>query len=268
MAAAQVTKAKGFETYLKDASPEDIEKYGYEDSTPGTVWPEESKKPSAAHQYAEEDLYGYVDAAEEDLYGYGDAAPTPRNQNATRAPRRSSMKGSGPAGVSRRASIGYTGEMTLVLPMGKQAQRKTSISFADDSGNSVKNVDSVCNLVDDPNRLWFQQEEYAHIKAKIMSIAKQSKGGGERPTWLCSRGLEALMDGSGAMDRMDAYEQVMDEQRMQKAQGRWDDNYIREVYEFSTIDSKVKAAQRAEEDAKDVEKYLDITRKMCRRLSC
>ena len=67
-------------------------------------------------------------AKEEDLYGYGDGAPTVQT-SAKRMPRRSSLKN--PNACPRRASIGYTGEVNLVLPAGMTAKKRTSVSFAE-----------------------------------------------------------------------------------------------------------------------------------------
>ena len=69
-------------------------------------------------------------------------------------------------------------------------------------------------------------------------------------------------------ERREAYVSVLEEQEMQKAQGRYNDEQIRTMYSFHTVDSQVLAKERAEKDAQEVEQYLKITRKMCRRLSC
>eukprot|EP00934_Nitzschia_sp_Nitz4_P005583 Nitzschia sp. Nitz4//scaffold283_size24287//14810//15544//NITZ4_008406-RA/size24287-processed-gene-0.8-mRNA-1//-1//CDS//3329545657//5573//frame0 len=242
-AATDAGKSKAIDVLLQDVKIKDED-----DNDDKLTWPEEKRNPPVQN--------------EEDLYGYGDGAPTPRAERSV--PRRSSLKSMGP----RRASIGYTGEMKLVLPSGKQQTRKTSISFKDDT--DVQNIESVSDMVDDPNRLWFQKEEYAHIQKKIYTIVAQAKNGTEeeRSTWLCTRGLEPLMDGSGAHERKEAYENVLEEQRVQKAQGRFDDEYLRTIYQFHSMDSQVVATERAARDAKSVEPYLMFTKKMCRRMSC
>lgn len=77
------------------------------------------------------------------------------------------------------------------------------------------------------------------------------------------------------MDRRDsanhqeeAYASVMDEQRVQQSQGRYNEDYIQDIYQFYSIDAQVKAAEIAEDDAKNVENYLRVTRRMCRRIWC
>ncbi len=227
-------------------------KYVYDDNSPDSAaWPEpatESKKMEK----------------EEDLYGYGEAAPAPRTSVAERMSRRSSLKSSGP----RRASISYSGEMTLTLPTGLITRRRTSITFNNDE--EVQDIEPVTDMVDDPNRLWFQKEEYAHIREKIYAIVDSAKKGESdgRTSWLCTRGLEPLLGGSNAGDRREAYESVIEEQKMQKMRGKYDDEYIRTIYQFHTVDAQVIANERAQHDAAAVESYLTVTRKMCRRLSC
>lgn len=234
--------------------------YGYEDAAPDSEnWPEAPSEKKMANQ------------KEEDLYGYGDAAPTPRTNAASNngTSRRSSLK-SGGSGGRRRASISYTGEISLQLPTGQIAKRRTSVSFKDDA--DVKDIEPVADMVDHPRRLWFQEEEYAHIQSKIAAVIESAKKGGKESSttsWLCTRGLEPLMGGGiSYYERKEAYESVLEEQQMQKAQGKHNDEHLRTMYSFHTVDAQVLASERAENDAKEVEQYLKITRKMCRRLSC
>lgn len=244
-------KSKAIDALI-DLKEANSAKYGYEDTEHhGAAWPEpptESKKIEN----------------EEDLYGYGEGAPAPRVADVNRMSRRSSLKSSG----TRRASISYSGEMTLTLPTGQITKRRTSITF--NNSEEVQDIEPVTDLVDDPNRLWFQREEYAHIREKIYAIVDSAKNGETegRTSWLCTRGLEPLLGGSNPGDRREAYESVIEEQRMQKLRGKYDDEYIRTIYQFHTVDSQVIANERAQHDAAAVENYLQVTRKMCRRLSC
>jgi hypothetical protein len=121
-----------------------------------------------------------VHQKEEDLYGYGCAIPMPPNVTAMdpwMPRRRSSLKTSTNA-CSHRASVGYNVEITLVLPTGRTQQRRTSITFADNS--QVKEVKPVGNMADDPNRLWFQKEEYQHIQQNIYAIVDEAKKNGNK----------------------------------------------------------------------------------------
>jgi hypothetical protein len=230
-------------------------KYGHENEFPESEnWPEASAEKQAPQK-------------EEDMYGYGDAAPTPRTNAAsnTVVSRRSSLK----SGGRRRASISYSGEISLKLPSGEMTKRRTSVSFKDDA--DVKDIEPVADMVDNPRRLWFQEEEYSHIRSKIDRVLEGARNGEKESTtsWLCTRGLETLMGrGISYYERKEAYQSVLEEQDIQKAQGKHDDEHLRTMYSFHTMDSQFLATEKAENDAKEVEQYLKITRKMCRRLSC
>lgn len=258
-------KAKAIDTLMmgKDEGAASAAKndYGYDDAAPDAAnWPEAATTETKPSQ------------KEEDLYGYGDAAPTPRTandtSNKTQTARRSSLKSSS-GGGRRRASISYSGEISLRLPTGEVTKRRTSVSFKDDA--DVKNIEPVADMVDNPRRLWFQEEEYSHIRSKISAVLKGAQNGDQesKTSWLCTRGLETLMGGGiSSYERQEAYASVLEEQEMQKARGKYNDEHLRTMYSFHTVDSQVLASERAENDAKEVEQYLKITRKMCRRLSC
>ncbi len=226
-----------------------------------TLWPDESDQQSPNRQVIEN---------EEDLYGYGDAAPSLRKTDETgtgKMPRRSSLKSSETS--ARRCSIGYTGEMTLVLPTGETKKKRTSIKFAETE--DVYEVQSISDLVDNPKRLWFQTSEYEHIQAKIyemIEVAQTTKASEDRPTWVCMRGLESVVDREIAASRQEASGMVLDEQKMQKAHKKYDEEYIRDMYRFHTVESQERAQERAAKDADEVAEYLKLTRRMCRRMSC
>jgi hypothetical protein len=76
------------------------------------------------------------------------------------------------------------------------------------------------------------------------------------------------MDRRDSANHQEAYASVMDEQRVQQSQGRYNEDYIQDIYQFYSIDAQVKAAEIAEDDAKNVENYLRVTRRMCRRIWC
>jgi len=214
--------------------------------------------------------FGYDEKAE-DIYGYGDACPTPERSEDCKMPRRSSVAGSN-GGTSRASSIGYRGEITLILPNGERTQRKTSITFAGDGDNQTKEVEPVFNMVKDPHRLWFQKEEYLHIKADIMRILEESKKKGirkeRRNTLVCTRGLESLISSGCDEARQEANSSVIAEYAMQKSRGEYNAENIKQMYSFHTIDSQLEAAERAERDNKEIQNYLQETRVLCRRMSC
>jgi hypothetical protein len=250
-------KAKAIDTLITGkGGAGNAGKYGHENAAvpDSENWPEAPQEKQANQK-------------EEDMYGYRDAAPTPRTNVASNSvvSRRSSLK----SGGRRRASISYSGEISIRLPTGEITRKRTSVSFKDDA--DVKDIEPVADMVDNPRRLWFQEEEYSHIRSKIDAVIARAKNGEQESTtsWLCTRGLETLMGrGIGYYERKEAYECVLEEQEMQKARGKYDDEHLRTMYSFHTVDAQVLASERAENDAKEVEQYLKITRKMCRRLSC
>jgi len=222
---------------------------------------------------------------QQNVYGYEDVmtgSSLPSRRSSDRAiPRRSSMKkNDSESTYRRRASISYRGEITLVLPTGERTKKRTSISFADEETelNQIREIKPVSTMVGvDPNRLWFQQEEYNFIKREIVRILKQSvkenKGEGpgvERGGWkICTRGLEPIMYGNSTKEaRQEANRSVIEEYLMQKRRGEYNDDAIRQIYSFYTIDSKVDAEHKADLDQKEIQNYLKDTRNMWRRRSC
>jgi len=182
-------------------------------------------------------------------------------------PRRSSLK---KEGKPRRASIGYTGEMTLLLPNGQEKKKRTSISFVDETDNQIKEVKPIHEMVDDNNRLWFQAEEYLHIKEEIYRVVKQSQSQQQQINNIttCTRGLESYKNRNVEDARREASSQVIEEYMLQKARGEYDDEIIRQMYTFHTIDCEVEAAERGQNDEKSIQTYMKDTRNQLRRMSC
>lgn len=261
---AVTAKAKAIDRYIAE-SPKKTGKGKVSATAVSSIelWPDSDAKKNSTPQ------------KEEDLYGYEDAAPTTRNNKVRGddgAPRRSSLKGSAgdDRARERRASIGYTGEMMLVLPSGETKQKRSSISFAENP--EVREVEPVANMVENPRTLWFQAAEYEHILDKVQDMVEQAKsqprGGKERSSWMCTRGLENVINSRYVEERAEATATVLDENRMQKSHKRYDDEYLRSMYRFHSADSQHRAEELAKKDRKDVEEYLKFTSKMCRRMSC
>jgi len=230
-------------------------------------------------------------------YGYGNTIPTPSrgiacSERAVRKPRRSSLKSSGST-LRRRSSISYRGEVDFILPNGEEGKRRTSISFEEDE-NQTKEVNSILNMVDSPNQIWFQKEEYASIKQEIVRILKNnlqneeisssevpeeaflssssdtsSSCASELPSSSsdleCTRGLEPIMCESLQEAREQANTSVLEEYSMQRNRGEYNGDTLRQIYSFYTIDSQVEAAYRADLDQQEVQNYLEDTKNMWRR---
>ena len=229
----------------------DMSKYGYEDCSP-----------------SEEIAAKYYDHAA------GAEAPAGGGslQRSSTTPRRSSMKnGEGNTRrPPRRASIGYAGEIEVNLPGKREpVRRRISISFCEE--DQINEVVPVESLTDDPEALWFQDEEYSAIKKKMRTIIHAVQRGEASTKKYCIRGLEGHI-GEGAesrgISRGSAWDAVLKEQHMQQNEGSFDDEGISMLYRLSSIESKIKAAQRAAQDESEVGHYQRRdTRRMMRRLS-
>jgi hypothetical protein len=218
-------------------------------------------------------------------YGYEDCSPsediaagsTISRNSSSSTPRRSSMKGGAAEGNTnllppraRRASIGYAGEISVNLPGKKEpVRRRTSISFCEE--DQINEVVPMTSLTDEPEALWFQDEEYANIKKKMRSIIHAAKRGesSTKKTY-CTRGLEGHF-GEGAeskgISRETGWDAVFREQYEQQNEGSFDDEGISVLYRLSSIESKIEAAQRATRDESDTEHYQKDTRRRMRRMS-
>jgi len=236
-------------------------------------------------------------------YGYEDATPAPNrsfacseramrtcSERAMRTSLRSSLKSSGST-LRRRASISYRGEVDFILPNGEHGKKRTSITF-EETENRTKEVKPMLDMVDSPNRLWFQKEEYANIKQEIVRIIQNnhqnkdiSPGGASSSSSTsssnaasdppltptapeCTRGLEPILCESAKEAREQANTSVLEEYSMQQNRGEYNDDALRQIYSYYTIDSQVEAAYRGDCDQQEVQKYLEDARNMWRRRSC
>ena len=234
---------------VEDEEKEEI-KHGYEEATPA---------PDVKKQDEEDKAKKY--------YGYEEASPSPSFHH-QRTPRRSSMK---QQGVPRRSSISYRGEVQNILPgQTKPVSRRTSISFKEKI--RVKEVTPVRYLVDEPEQLWFQPEEYDRIRKKVVQLVRKEENGThlQNSKKCCMRGLEGLLQDNlsrKSQARNNNWDSVLNEQYEQRNSNKYDDVDIGNVSKFSTLSNQREAANRAKQDAADVEAYLRKTRIMCRRMS-
>eukprot|EP00934_Nitzschia_sp_Nitz4_P007488 Nitzschia sp. Nitz4//scaffold4_size323378//290485//291216//NITZ4_000712-RA/size323378-processed-gene-0.312-mRNA-1//1//CDS//3329553555//7478//frame0 len=226
------------------------------------------------------DKYGYGDAAPDintSIYGYGDGAPdVAQGQGEAGMPlhrperqgRRSSMK---QQGIPRRSSIGYRGETTVMLPgHRKPVRRRTSISFEGEV--QVKEVRPVGELTDQPERLWFQAEEYNVIREKAIFVTELASTGADKllasEKKLCTRGLESHIDKDSVdMEQYIAWRSVFEEQFYQRQDGQFDDEAVAKMYEMASLPSRLRALERAQGDVKDAERHTKGIRKELRRHS-
>jgi hypothetical protein len=198
-------------------------------------------------------------------YGYGDDVEETAAPTFEKARRRSSLK---QAGSSRRSSIGYTGEVTVMLPgRSEPLRRRTSIAFND--YDEVKTVEPVSSLTNEPEKLWYQSEEYDLIKKRIFKLLDLAASA-HPDDKICMRGLESHLAEEKQKLKEEqhlAWYAVFLEQYEQRNEGVFDDEIVSKLYELSTVDSKMLAMQRGRQDAADIESYTKKTRLMMRRLS-
>jgi len=214
-----------------------------------------------------------------DMYGYGDAAPdsnehgpsSSNNQFRTpmRQARRSSMKSG--RGSSRRASIGYTGEITIQLPgKSKPVRRRTSISFASE--------DEVCEVtpakdMSPTQNLWFSNEESSAIREKCSFLVELMRASESHPDAREAirhyniRGLESHVEPGPSVEQDQAWYSVFLEQYLQRNEGVFDDTVISQAYQRNTFQSQQIAQDRAQQDAQEIQTYTKSVRRQMRRMS-
>jgi hypothetical protein len=218
--------------------------------------------------------YGYGNAAPDSAkYDYGDASPDAitGSPTASRVSRRSSMKGAS-GRPNRRASIAACGSgqtLTVQLPGKRQpVQRRRSITFNEEV--KVQSVVPAKLMTEHPEDLWFQEQEYHAIKTKtvalIQRVSLDRKVGDKK---YCTRGLEKWMEPENLkIKKRLAWDNVLNEQYLQRHDGEFDDEQIALMYKNSTARSQLEAAKRAKQDAEEAQLYLhSARRKMNRRMS-
>jgi hypothetical protein len=284
---------------LEQRSERDVAatKYGYEEANPDT---------SAAEKYGYDDAspddkedYGYGDSSPDDKtkYGYGDASPRDLSRKTRLSssmkesgrPRRASIQIGGygdasPRGLSRktsltssmkqsgrprRASIQCGGEIEVYLiGQDKPVKRRTSITFNEQV--AVKDIATAAELTDEPEALWFQDDEYDRMKQKAFELVDKVEHGTTGGKNYCVRGLEKLMPSKAGRvmeNKYGAWDSVLDEQDIQRDSGTFDEEYMANVYKFSNLSSKQEAAERGRQDEAEIKNYLRTTRRLCRRSS-
>lgn len=187
-----------------------------------------------------------------------------------RLPSRSALR---KEGAPRRNSITAKGEIEVTLrkgsPSSQRLKRVTSLSFHDVA--QVVTIEPAQTL-GNKNELWFQQEEMKQIRKKAATLVLKTRGDSSGRLSdgrkYCVRGLEKMIDPESClMKRNMAWDAVLQEQYLQEKEGVFGEDHMANLYKFSALRSQRDAVRRAEDDQKEVEQYLQSTRRMCRRLS-
>ena len=204
-------------------------------------------------------------------YEYGDASPDSsraadknhfvQKSIVLRAPRRSSMK---QKGLPRRASIQFSGEIEVNIPGAERPiKRRTSITFRDSV--NVRNVPPAQNLTDEPESLWFQEDEYIEMKQKIRSLLEKVQRNGSKKVangkgHYCTRGLERFfMQDVVQNRRYKALDSVLDVQTLQRLEGNYDADFIANLCIFESAQCRKEAAKRGDKDAREAAKQYSST---------
>ena len=284
------SKSYELEEYQDALVDNDADKYGYGDAAPDNKQQEE-----LGYESGNSSDGGLTVASDSNLYnmrresvaqrarrrrnggdGSGRRESVRRHSNESLrlgkgpTPRRSSMK---QAGAPRRKSIDFTGERTIRLPnSNRKVKRRTSITFDDEV--RVKKVQPVASLTNNPEKLWFQDEEFENIKEKVFTIVDLVESGElppDKERKLCMRGLESLLEKNRQNKeelRYQAWDSVLDEQDHQMHNGTFNEKSMADQYKLTAMQSRIEAQKRAKQDQDEVERYLKNTRRACRRFSC
>merc|ERR1712072_826942 len=121
-------------------------------------------------------------------------------------------------------------------------------------------------LATKPKELWFQDDEYSAIKRKTRALLKNVDHGtgltadGQK---YCVRGLEKFMSPNTANYQRDvtklvAWDSVLMEQRMQRAENTFCDESLSNSYRRTTTRSILEATRIAHMDAREVASFYDI----------
>ena len=252
--------------------------------------PESNGNHDESGAAAAADIYGYEDPDELHQQRQGGHSQQEQqqpflNRRHQQLPRRSSMKqehgggggGNSSAGdhrPSRRASGGGgVGIIEVRLP-GQSAPvlRRTSIDFMMPAKVIMTTDHPHQRLSSDDDDFhasgWMSPEDYDKIAHDNQKIVKAIERGTDKN--FCTRGLEDQLDHHHAAGRMrdEASQVVWEEQQRQKKAGIFDEVQIMERYRMAGVQSRLAAADRAEQDEADIEDYTRKTRQMMRRMSC
>ena len=127
----------------------------------------------------------------------------------------------------------------------------SSISFSD--AVEVRKIAPLSSLTDHPEELWYQQEQYNHIRTRIRRLAKyaDSYKSQEPKKKVCTRGLEWIMEEDPCTHKDEGRNCVLTAQKR-----KVDEKNMALAYEQVSKDSAALARERALNDAKAIELYL------------
>lgn len=154
--------------------------------------------------------------------------------------------------MPRRSSMSAVSEVKLP-GRGKHVKRRRSITFNDNV--SVQQIVPAKSLSDEPERLWFNYEEYVKMKQKNLALVSSVDADGfANGRKYCTRGLEKYMMNPIERDGMKygAWDSVLLEQKHQHEKGVHCAESIAQLYKWVTLKSMEEAVDRARLDAQEV----------------
>lgn len=155
----------------------------------------------------------------------------PQHNEKSKAPLRSSLKGSIRAQATKKNSIEFCErvKVTLIVPTTRLVRKKSE--------------------------LWLRNKDYDRIIATSYDILDRAESGTTKD---CTRGLENLVKDKS--ERYDSWDALFDEQNVQREHGVYDDEALATIYMQKCAKSQVEAERRAIQDAQDALKYVNDTR--------
>eukprot|EP00526_Cylindrotheca_closterium_P014829 CAMPEP_0113643664 /NCGR_PEP_ID=MMETSP0017_2-20120614/22968_1 /TAXON_ID=2856 /ORGANISM="Cylindrotheca closterium" /LENGTH=275 /DNA_ID=CAMNT_0000555209 /DNA_START=85 /DNA_END=912 /DNA_ORIENTATION=+ /assembly_acc=CAM_ASM_000147 len=261
--AAQNMKSLGYEDAAPDVAANNAQEMGYANASPDVASPK--KKISAKTELSLDNFKPKKGKKPKQKKGIFHSFQVAR-ENRGRTPRRSSMKQDG---KPRRSSIGYRGEIEVMLPgEARPTRRRRSISFDNDE---ILDIEPVTDINPDKKEMWFQDEEYDVMQQKAHMMSEFVIMGGEemaKKRNIETRGLEKLYDYEKVEETQQmAYRSVFIEQGFQREEGEFNPEVVSCLYKVASMKSSAGAIARANADEADIEEYTRETRRRIRRSS-
>ncbi|CAJ1945215.1 unnamed protein product [Cylindrotheca closterium] len=270
--AATNMKELGYEDAAPDVASNNMNDLGYEAASPDVA---ATKQVSAGFDLSLDDAKPKKTKKPKQKKGLfhsfqmamGDSHRERQERGRTgRTPRRSSLK---QEGKPRRSSIGYKGEIDVMLPgKSRPTRRRRSISFDQDN---IFDIEPVTDMNPDKKEMWFQDEEYDVMQQKAEMTSQFVMMGGEamaKKKNIETRGLEKLYDYENVAENQQmAYRSVFLEQGFQREEGEYNDEVVSCLYRVASMKSQANALARANADEADIEEYTRETRRRIRRSS-
>ena len=144
----------------------------------------------------------------------------------------------------------------ILSPPGRRTGLKRSASIKFDKNVCVRKIPSINDLTEDPQDLWYQQEEVDAIKRRSFEELSKAED--------CRRGLEKFEPSTRKRIlnmRYEAWDSVLDEQEHQRysGTGSYDEDEMARLYSESTRHSQTEAMLQGKKDEMEIKQDLHST---------